>query len=94
MRKLISGGRSLLLKTRYNYIPVSNYEVQRKSNPVIEVTLANSAGKQLDIHFRVRILTCSSLRIQSLRQLKISKDCFWVLAPIRVELSHSLTIIS
>ena len=41
MRKLIQRGHSLLLKSKYNYIPVSNYEVQRKENPIIEVAIGN-----------------------------------------------------
>lgn len=41
MRKLIDRGNSLLLKSKYNYVPVSNYEVQKKQNPIIEVTLGS-----------------------------------------------------
>lgn len=65
MRKLIAREGSLLLKTRFNYIPVSNYEVQRKQNPIIEVTLGNDAGKLFDLHFRVTSKINSALRKHS-----------------------------
>lgn len=76
MRKLILVGRSLVQRNRFSYVPVSNYEVQKKHNPVIEVTLGDGAGRQLDIHFRVDLITCSSSRTLFLGLLRTSADCF------------------
>lgn len=41
MRKLVNNANVLLVRQRYNYTPVSNYEVQKKTNPIISVTLGN-----------------------------------------------------
>lgn len=93
MRKLIDRGNGLLLKSKYNYVPVSNYEVQKKQNPIIEVTLGSQTGKHFNIHFRVCILRCSSFKILSPKQRRISKDCFLGLLFIKIEVLHLQAII-
>lgn len=85
MRRIIERGNSLILKSKYNYVPVSNYEVQRKPNPIIEVTLGSDTGKLFDLHFRVDIVRYSSLKILSPEQQRILRDCFLELLSIEIE---------
>ena len=91
MRKLISAGKSLLQRNSYSYIPVSNYEVQKKQNPVIEVTLGDGAGRQLEIHFRVTLASCSSSKTPSPAPQKISGDFSSALLPTKAGHYLSLT---
>ena len=94
MRKLIASRGSLLLKTRFNYVPVSNYEVQRKQNPVIEVSLGNDKGKLFDLHFRVTSSPLSSSRTPSLAPLKTSGAFCSALRTTRAAICHSSETIS
>ena len=41
MRKVINKTNQLLQKMKYNYTPVSNYEIQNKINPIIAVTVGD-----------------------------------------------------
>jgi len=86
MRKLIGRKSGLLLRQKYNYIPVSNYEIQKKTNPVIEVSIGSEGRKLFDLQFRVKLSRFSFSKIQSLALVKTLRDCSWELETMKVEL--------
>ncbi len=55
IRKVVNNKSGLLLGLKYNYTPVSNYQIQNKVNPIISVTLGNDSHALFDIHFRVKV---------------------------------------
>lgn len=87
MRKLIGRKSGLLLRQKYNYVPVSNYEIQKKINPVIEVSIGDGSSKLFDLQFRVKLSTFSFSKIQSLARVRTLRGCSWELEAMRVDLS-------
>lgn len=55
IRKIANPSR-LTQTLRYNYTPVSNYQLQNKINPVVSVTLGNEKETLFDLQFRVHYL--------------------------------------
>jgi hypothetical protein len=49
MRKFVSQGSPLLIKLKYNYIPVSLYKIQNKPNPIVAVTIGNDKQTLFDL---------------------------------------------
>ena len=74
MQKITKRTASLLLSLKYNYTPISNYEIQNKINPVIAISLGNQKN-HFDLHFRVRICLASFLKMLSLRPPRTLRDC-------------------
>ena len=92
MRTITKKANTLLLALRYNYTPVSCYEIQNKVNPVVSVTLAHKQ-ESYQLQFRVHSSLGSSSKMLSLRPLKTSKDCFLEL-PITTEETCPLLVIT
>jgi len=91
MRTITNRVNTLLLSLRYNYTPVSNYEIQNKPNPVISICLANN-DQAYNLQFRVCESLVSFSRMSFPEPQKISRDCFWALPTITVEIYLSSAI--
>jgi len=72
MRTITKRTTSLLVNLQYNYTPVSNFEIQNKVNPIVAITLGYQRHT-LDLHFRVRNIGCSSLKMLYPKPPKTSK---------------------
>jgi hypothetical protein len=54
MKKIIVSRTALQFALKYNYTPVSNYQIQNKVNPIVSVTFGTDSATLFDIHFRVK----------------------------------------
>ena len=91
MRVVARRTSSLLMNMQYRYTPVSNFEIQKKVNPIIAVTLGYQKHV-FDFHFRVYIVSFSSLKMLYPELLRISKDFYLELHSLTEDHFHLLTI--
>ena len=83
MNKVAQRFTTLTLNVRRAYTPVSNYEIQKKPNPVIAVNFTANNRPSFDLHFRVSSVTFSYSKTQFQRLLKTSNAFFWAQAAFR-----------
>ena len=88
MRTITTRANTLLLALRYNYTPVSTYEVQNKPNPVISITLSHQS-QAYKLQFRVHASLGSSSRTSYPELPKTSRGCSWALLTTMAEVCLS-----
>lgn len=86
MQKIFTTSSSLLRKVRYNYIPVSCYELKNKVNPVVGVKIGNNEAEFCELEFRVHACDiCSCSRMLCLVLLRIISDYCWEVLSMKGE---------
>jgi hypothetical protein len=87
MRKIVASA-GLTLRLKHNYTPVSNFQIQNKTNPIVAVSIGSDREKLFDLHFRVPLAPISSSKTQSPALLKTSSVCCSALPPTKDVLFH------